>query len=239
MYYDTARLDWKRSYKLLAATVVPRPIAWVVTLAADGTANAAPFSFFNYFSGDPPVVCLGMSDRPSGPPDTFVHVQRSGELVINLVPETLAEAMNVTAIEFPPGVDELAQAGLRTLPSRQVAPPRIVGSPVALECRLHQVLDVMDGHARLLVCRVVAIHIDDAALIDAERCHVDTARLGLIGRLDSPGGYLRTTDRFVMRTPSVQAWAARQPDGVPPPLPPHSPPQSPSPSAATPSGDPR
>lgn len=206
MYYDTAALDWKRSYKLLASTVVPRPIAWVVTVDEHGSTNAAPFSFFNYFSGYPPVVCLGMTDRDSGPPDSFVNLQRSGEFVINLVPEALAEAMNVTAIELPPGCSELEAASLRTLPSRLVKVPRIEASPVALECRLAQVLDVLEGRGRLVVAHVLAIHIDDDAMLDAQKCYVDTARLQLIGRMESPGSYVRTTDRFSMRTPSAAEW---------------------------------
>lgn len=215
MYYEAASLDWRRTYKLLASTIVPRPIAWVVTRDADGTVNAAPFSFFNYFSGFPPVVCLGMTDRPGGPPDSFVNLQRSGEFVINLVPESMAEAMNVTAIEFPPGVNELEQAGLRTLPSRLVRPPRIEGSPVALECRLAQVLDVLDGQGRIVVAHVLALHIADEALIDADKCYVDTARLALVGRMESPGAYTRTNDRFTLRTPSVDEWLAT-PRSTPP-----------------------
>lgn len=206
MFYETSALDWKRTYKLLSATIVPRPIAWVVTEHADGKLNAAPFSFFNYFSGFPPVVCLGMSDRPSGPPDSFVNLQRTGECVINLVPASMAEAMNITSIEFPPDVSEVAAAGLRTLPSRLVQPPRIDGSPVALECRLDQVIDVMNGRARIALAHVLAIHIEDNALLDAEQCYVDTAQLQLIGRMESPGCYVQTSERFQMRSPTVDEW---------------------------------
>lgn len=209
MFYDTFQLDWRQTYKLLASTVVPRPIAWVVTTNEDGSPNAAPFSFFNYFSGFPPAVCIGMTDRPTGPPDTFVNMRRSGDFVINLVPESLAEAMNITAIEFPPGVSEIEQAGLGTLKSTLVRPPRIEGSPVALECRFAQALDVLDGKARIVVAHVIGIHIDDAMLKDASRCYVDTEKLALIGRMESPGCYVRTADRFTMATPSVEQWGAR------------------------------
>lgn len=209
MYYETASLDFRRAYKLLASTVVPRPIAWVVTSNEDGRPNAAPYSFFNYFAGLPPVVCIGMTDLPQGPPDTFVNLRRTGECVINLVPGKLAQAMNVTAIEFPPGVSEIEEAGLRTLPSRIVRPPRIDGSPVALECRLAQELDVLDGKGRIVVAHVLAIHVDDEAVIDADKCYVDTAKLGLVGRMESPGCYVHTGDRFTMRTPTVDEWRAQ------------------------------
>lgn len=216
MFYDTSALDWRRTYKLLSATIVPRPIAWVVTENASGTPNAAPFSFFNYFSGDPPVVCLGMTDRASGPPDSFVNLQRTGECVINLVSEPLAEAMNVTAIEFEPGISEIEAAGLQTVPSRIVRPPRIAASPVALECRLAQTLDVFDGRGRIVLAHVLAMHIDDDALIDPAQCYVDTARLQLVGRMESPGAYVRTTARFHLRTPTVEAWRAQAGDAAGP-----------------------
>lgn len=209
MYVETASLDFRQAYKLLASTVVPRPIAWVVTNNAEGRTNAAPYSFFNYFAGMPPVICIGITDLPSGPPDTFVNLQRRGEFVVNLVPEHLAQAMNITAIEFPPEVSELEEAGLETLPSRIVQVPRIAGSPVALECRVAQVLDVRQGTGRIVVANVLAIHVDDDAVIDAEKCYVDTARLGLIGRLESPGCYVHTGDRFTMRTPSVGEWRSQ------------------------------
>ena len=209
MYYETSALDWRQTYKLLSSTIVPRPIAWIVTTNEDGTPNAAPFSFFNYFSGFPPVVCIGMTDRPTGPPDTFLNLQRTGEFVINLVPEELAEAMNVTAIEFPPGVNEIEAARLRTVQSRIVQPPRIEGCPVALECRLAQVLDVLGDKARIVVAHVLAIHVEDGALIDADRCYVDTSKLKLVGRMESPGCYVHTTDRFTMRTPTMDEWCAQ------------------------------
>lgn len=206
MYFDTSTLDWQRSYKLMSATVVPRPIAWVVTHNADSSTNAAPFSFFNYFAGFPPVVCIGMTDRANGPPDSLVNIRRAGEFVVNLVSEDLAEAMNTTAIEFPPGTSELAMAGLRSQPSRLVGPPRIAGSPVAYECKLVELIRVLGDTGYIVMASVAALHIDDDAVIDAHKCYVDTARLRLVGRMESPGTYLHTADRFAMRTLSVDEW---------------------------------
>ena len=210
MFFDTAVLDWKSGYKLLSATVTPRPIAWVLSRNPDGSTNAAPFSFFNYFSGYPPVVCLGMTLRPQGPCDSLQNIERERGFVINLVSDALAEAMNLTAIEFPHGESEIKASGLRVVPSERVGVPRIAASPVALECRLAQVLDT--GGASLLVSHVVGLHIADEAVLDADRCYVDAEKLQLIGRMESPGAYIRTSDRFSMKTPSLEAWRASKPD---------------------------
>lgn len=205
MYFDISELDPKRSYKLLASTIVPRPIAWVVTCDEHGRSNAAPFSFFNVFSGFPPVICVGIGNRDEGPKDSLANIRNTGEFVINLVSEELAQAMNITAIHFPPGVNELEMARLATLPSTKVRPSRIERSPVALECRLSQILEV-DVTGFIVVANVVAMHIRDDAVTDPQECRIDTARLQLVGRMESPGGYVHTADRFMMRTPSYEEW---------------------------------
>lgn len=205
MYFDISQLDGPRSYKLLTATVVPRPIAWVVSADAQGRTNAAPFSFFNFFSGFPPVICLGLGRRDGGDKDTLANLRARGEFVVNLVSEDLVEAMNTTAVNFPPGVDELAMAGLDRAPCTKVAVPRIAASPVALECRFVQALEV-DTSGHIAIGHVLAMHIRDDAVLDAGRCHVDTAALRLVGRMQSPGGYVRTTDTFRLRQLGYEEW---------------------------------
>lgn len=214
MLFDIHALDQRRSYKLVTATIVPRPIAWVVTKDAEGRCNAAPFSFFNCFGGHPPVVCLGIGQRNRSDKDTLAHIKARGAFVINLVPEALAEAMNETATDFPLGDDELVRVGLATAPSSKIDVPRIADSPVALECSLRQVLAV-DRTGDLVIADVVAVHIADEAVIDAQRCHIDTARLQLIGRMHSPGGYVRTRDTFTMQQLDFAQWRAKQQDGRP------------------------
>jgi len=209
MYFDVSALDAARSYKLLTATVVPRPIAWVVSADAQGRVNAAPFSFFNCFGGHPPVICVGVGNRGGGPKDTLANIAARREFVVNLVPEALADAMNITATDFPAGHDELQITGLATAPSRQVEVPRIADSPVALECRLKQVIAI-DRNANIVVAEVVAVHVADAAVINPERCYIDTAKLMLIGRMQSPGGYTRTRDAFSMRLLEFAEWQATQ-----------------------------
>jgi flavin reductase (DIM6/NTAB) family NADH-FMN oxidoreductase RutF len=205
MYFDFSQIDGGRAYKLLACTIVPRPIAWVVTQDANGKTNAAPFSFFNAFSGAPPIVCLGLGHRNGGPKDTLNNIRHSGEFVVNLVSEDTLDAMNTTAIPFPPHVDEIATAGLTTEASVQVGPPRIAQSPVAFECRMKQIIE-LDGPNVLVIAQVAAAHIRDASVTSRERCYIDTPSLKLVGRMESPGWYLKTSDRFLLRQIPLELW---------------------------------
>ncbi len=136
MLFDMSKMDPINIYKVLVSTVVPRPIAWVTTLEEDGSLNAAPYSFFNAMSGSPPVICFGIGGRkPGDAKDTGNNIRRTGEFVVNLVSDELAEAMNITAIEFEASVDEFQQAKITPAPSLHVKPPRILESPVSMECK--------------------------------------------------------------------------------------------------------
>jgi flavin reductase (DIM6/NTAB) family NADH-FMN oxidoreductase RutF len=208
MLFDCAGLSPENTYKLLVSTVVPRPIAWVTTLDAEGRPNAAPYSFFNAVSGSPPIVAIGIGPKQEGLKDTGENIRRSGQFVVNLVPAAAAAAMNVTAIDFPPGVNELAEAGLTTAASRHVAPPRIAESPVAMECETLSIVEVGPGRA-VVLGRVLAFHIDDACVLDPVRCHIDTPKLDLIGRMGGSGGYVRTTDRIEIPRIKLSAWTER------------------------------
>lgn len=213
MLFDMATLSADNRYKLLTATVVPRPIAWITSLDAEGTLNAAPFSFFNALVGDPPIVGIGIGGRhPGRAPgrwkDSAANIRARGEFVVNLVPYDLREQMNITAVEFDEAVDEAAEAGLQTLPSTKVAPPRIAQSPVSLECERFVMLEVATDRT-IVLGRVVAMHVRDDAVLDAERCHIDTPKLDLIGRMHGRGWYARTTDRFEMPRIAVEAWVRK------------------------------
>src|SRR5581483_6327570 len=207
--FDFAIVPAKDRYKLLVSTVVPRPIAWVVTLDRDGQLNAAPFSFFNAFSSDPPVVGIGVGNHdPGRPKDTRRNIQDMRQFVVNLVSEEMAQAMNITAIGFGPEVDELAEAGLETRPSVHVKPPRIAGSPVAMECELVQIVEL--GEAGLVLGRVVAMHIREDAVLDGGK-RIDTAALRLIGRMHG-NSYTRTSDLIQIDRISPADWGARKAD---------------------------
>jgi flavin reductase (DIM6/NTAB) family NADH-FMN oxidoreductase RutF len=212
MLFDCAALPPENTYKLLVSTVVPRPIAWVTTLDAEGVPNAAPYSFFNAVCGAPPVVCIGIGPKKPGLKDTGENIRRTGEFVVNLVPESAAAAMNITAIDFPPGVNELAEAGLTPVASTRVAPPRIAESPVAMECRLLQLIELGAGRA-VVLGEVLAFQIEESCVLDPARCHIDTPRLGLIGRMHGAGWYARTTDRLEMPRIALEAWERRSAAG--------------------------
>jgi flavin reductase (DIM6/NTAB) family NADH-FMN oxidoreductase RutF len=206
MLFDFTKLSHKDCYKLLVSTVVPRPIAWVVTESESGLLNAAPYSFFNVLSGEPPLVAIGIGGRaPGDQKDTGNNIRHTGEFVVNLVNYASAEAMNITAIDFPPDVSEITEAGLHTLPSVKVKPPRIAESPVAMECERMMTLEISTERA-LVLGRVVAMHIADEAVMDADRCYIDTPKLDLIGRMHGAGWYSRTTDRFEMPRIRPEAW---------------------------------
>jgi flavin reductase (DIM6/NTAB) family NADH-FMN oxidoreductase RutF len=208
MIFEFSSTTSRDIYKLLVSTIQPRPIAWVTTQDVDGTINAAPFSFFNAVSGDPPVVAFGIGGRgPGDVKDTGGNIRRTGEFVVNLVSFELREQMNITAIDFPKEVDELKEAGLTTTPSSKVKPPRITEAPVALECERLVIVDVGIDRA-VVLGKVVAIYVRDDCVLDAQRCYIDTPKLDLIGRMHGGGWYSRVTDRFDLPRISVEEWAA-------------------------------
>jgi flavin reductase (DIM6/NTAB) family NADH-FMN oxidoreductase RutF len=188
-----------RAYAVLASLIMPRPIAWVTTLSEDGGVNAAPFSFFNVLGAEPPIVGFCPGDREDGTPkDTARNIRANHEFVVNLVDESVAEAMNQTAASVPYGVDELAHAGLTTRPSLSVRVPRIAEAPASLECAEWGTLQI--GGNRLIIGLVKRVHIRDE-LFDAEKLRVRGELLKTVGRMASPHWYCHTSDRFEMIRP--------------------------------------
>lgn len=189
-----------RAYAVLSALVVPRPIAWVTTINTDGVVNAAPFSFFNVLGSEPPIVGFCPGDRADGTPkDTALNVRLTHEFVVNLVDESVAEAMNKTAASLPRGANELEAAGLHALPSSVVRPPRIAEAPASLECKEWGTLQIGDN--RLIIGLVKRIHLRDD-LFDPETLRVRSENFHVIGRMASPHWYSRTRDRFEMIRPA-------------------------------------
>lgn len=213
MEFDFGKLKRTDRSKLIISTIVPRPIGLVTTVSHDGILNAAPFSFFNGMSSEPPMVVLGLETYPHAPKkDTGDNIAANGEFVVNLVSESLAEQMNVTAITFPADVDEYAEAELTPLASTSVAPPRIAQSPVAFECRCSHTLDV-GAENQIIVGEILTMHIDDQ-YIDVDNLYVDTPALKLIGRMHGGGWYARTTDLFEMKRIPVETWDAQKAKGA-------------------------
>jgi flavin reductase (DIM6/NTAB) family NADH-FMN oxidoreductase RutF len=209
MLFDFAAIPARERYKLLVSTIVPRPIAWIVSQDLHGQLNAAPFSFFNAFAGDPPVVGIGVgSHDPGRPKDTRRNIRETGQFVVNLVSEQAAEVMNITAIEFERGISEPHEAELTTIPSVHVKPPRIAESPVSMECELMQIID-LGPEQSLVLGRVLAMHVRDDAVIDPAKNHIDTPKLKLIGRMHGAGWYARTTDLLKMDRIPRENWKLR------------------------------
>jgi flavin reductase (DIM6/NTAB) family NADH-FMN oxidoreductase RutF len=195
-HFDLGAMSKTDGYKLLASVIMPRPIAWVVSRDAEGLLNAAPFSFFNILSADPPLVAIGFSgasDRDAK--DTLANIKAHGEFVVNLVPEELAQAMNITATNAPRGTDETKLAGLELVKCEVVDVPRIVGSPVGLECKLFQEI-ATGGTGTIVLGRIVYVHVRESAFKNREKLYVDPAQLRLIGRMHGAGGYCTTRDTF-------------------------------------------
>ncbi len=211
MHFDLSALDGRSSYKLMTSTIVPRPIAWVVSVDADDRVNAAPFSFFGLMSGDPPLLCFGVGAREGRAKDTSTNILRRREFVVNLVSAELLASMNVTAIDFPPEVDELAAAGLATVPSLHVAPPRIAASPVAFECEATGVIPIA-AERWLILGRPLCMHVRDDAVIDRTACYIDTAKLDLVGRMrgGAGGGYATTRDLLALPQLTESQWRQQQ-----------------------------
>ncbi len=162
------------SYKILIGSVVPRPIAFVSTISTGGAYNLAPFSFFNAICGEPPVVCFASGNRLP-PKDTLANVKATGEFVVNIVSEEIAEQMNACSGDYPAGVDEFAVSGLTPVASDLVRPPRVRESHVNMECRLMQIVEVSNRlrGASLVIGEVIRFHIDDSIVdnfrIDPEK----------------------------------------------------------------------
>jgi len=191
--------------RIILGSVVPRPIAWVSTIGVSGQPNLAPFSFFNAVCYNPPTLlfCPGVRATDVGSKDTYHNIRATHEFVINIVTEGLAEAMNVTATELPPEINEFELAGLTEAPSAKVRPPRVAQSPINFECTLNQIVDIGDGSPGsgwVVIGNVVHIHVADEVMLPDYK--IDIRTLKPIGRL-AGFNYTRVNDIFeIKRLPS-------------------------------------
>lgn len=208
MEIDFLGLPPRDRYKLLVGFVIPRPIAFVSTRGTDGVDNAAPFSFFNVFGEDPATVVLGIQARPDGTlKDTARNIRETGEFVINMVDEAIAEKMNICATDFPPGQSELGYAGLTLEPSHMVKPGRLAEAPAALECRHVQTIEFKPTRA-LIIGEVVWIRARDD-VIDSENLRIRDKGYKPVGRLYADL-YSRQSERFELLRKSVVEFEAEK-----------------------------
>lgn len=190
-------------YKILIGTVLPRPIGWISSLSPAGQPNLAPYSFFNAVCPKPPTVlfCPNVRGSDGAQKDTLRNVRATGEFVVNIVSEPLAHAMNLTSVELPTDQDEFSFAGLSTLPSVVVKPPRVADCLIHFECRVMQIIDISDqpGGGSVVLGEVLHMHIDDRVLIGTDK--IDLHALQPVGRL-AGAAYTRVTDIFELTRPT-------------------------------------
>jgi flavin reductase (DIM6/NTAB) family NADH-FMN oxidoreductase RutF len=185
---------------------VPRPIALVTTVDLQGRVNAAPFSFFNCLSADPPILALGVENHPDMRfKDTGLNIRLTEVFTVNIVSHAIAQAMHVCGVSFPPERDELKAAGLTAMPGKTVASPWIKEAPAAFECRRHITLEL--GKSRQIIMGEILFAHYHSDVLDADRLHIDPAKLDAIARL---GGNTCSTirDRFEMVTPTLADFQA-------------------------------
>jgi flavin reductase (DIM6/NTAB) family NADH-FMN oxidoreductase RutF len=199
MIIDPARISRKELYPWIIRCIGPRPIAWVSTVSREGVHNLAPFSFFTAISSVPPTLCFvpGRRDDTGGKKDTLLNIEATGDFVVNVVTEELAQAMNDTATDFPYGISEFERAGLTPAPAERVKAPRLKESPVHFECERYDIIHIGAdgvGGGSLVIGRIVLLHVDDAVIRDGRVDYDLYHPIGRLGGMD----YARTRDRFSM-----------------------------------------
>ena len=202
MKIDPATLDRKSAHDVMVGVALPRPIAFISTAGENGIYNLAPDSFFIPLSAKPAIVGVGIGRKRDGSKkDTLVNIEFSKDFVINVVTESLAEAMNQTSGEYPPEVDEFQVAKLTPEKADLVKAPMVAESPVRMECRLLQILEYGEFSSiqNFVIGEVIRVHVKDEFWADGE---IQSSRLKTIGRM---GGdfYCRTTNIFEMKRPVI------------------------------------
>lgn len=200
MRLDPETLPPNGAYKFLTSAIVPRPIAFVSTQSIEGVRNLAPFSYFNVMCDAPPILTVAANLRRGEPKDTLRNVVETGEFVVNLVDEPMLERMVYASGDWAPEVDEFALTGFTPEPSERVRPPRVAESPVAIECRLEQIVSI--GNGNLILGRMVLAHVRDELIANGI---VDPGKMRPLARLGGDGyttlGTIRRQPRPVVPPP--------------------------------------
>ena len=182
---DPNEIATKDLHQFMLAAVAPRPIAFASTIGLDGVSNLAPYSFFNAFSSNPPIVIFSSNRRVANntTKDTLKNVQDTGEVVINVVSHSIVRQMAIASVEYGSEVDEFVKAGFTPLASELIRPFRVAESPVQMECKVEQIIPLGEGGGagNLIVCRIVLLHIAETVLNDKGR--IDPHKIDLMGRM--------------------------------------------------------
>ena len=200
--FSSQQRDHRELYKYIIGCIVPRPIAWVSTLGADGAANLAPFSFFNGCTWNPPTLAFSCTDREEDMKDTARNISEHPEFIVHIVSEGLSDAMNITCGDYGADIDEFDEARLTAVPGSEVNVPRVAEALAAFECRVSHHLRLGDKppHCSHILGEIVHIHLDDSILDESRRNPIKAEVLQAVGRM---GGieYARTSDRFEIPRP--------------------------------------
>ena len=182
---DPSKIPTKDLHQYILGAVSPRPIAFASTISTEGVPNLAPYSFFNAFSSNPPILIFSSNRRVSNntTKDTLKNVEDTGEVVINVVPHAIVRQMALASIEYGPEVNEFVKSGLTPLPSECVRPFRVAESPVQMECTVERILPLGEGGGagNLIICRIVRMHISESVL--NEKGRIDPHKIDLMGRM--------------------------------------------------------
>ena len=197
MKVDPATIFGKERHDFYSSVFTPRPIAFVSTINAEGRYNAAPFSAFGRMTQDPPILFFGSGRRGGKKKDTVNNIEAVGDFVVNMVDESIAEAMNQAGHNYPPEIDEIAEVGLTALISDKVKSPRIAESPISMECKLVQIVEFGNKPNRntIILGEILLVHVKDEILTDGK---IDPWKAKIIARLGDDNIYCRTTDVFKM-----------------------------------------
>jgi flavin reductase (DIM6/NTAB) family NADH-FMN oxidoreductase RutF len=209
--FDIDKIPGNDTYKLLIGLVAPRPIALITSMDEQGRLNAAPFSAYNYLCLDPPIVGIGVTNRPTDrfvPKDTARNIRRMGEFVVNVVTEDIADRMNICATDFPAEMSEVEIAGFTTALSQKIKVPRLAEAHAALECREYTSMEI--GRSRIILGRVVNVYVEDR-YVDPAGPYIRADELHSIGRMNGLGNYVRTRDAFItIPRISYEEWKKKQ-----------------------------
>ncbi len=201
MHLDLTTLHPRDAYQWLTHTILPRPIAWVSTISADGRTNLAPFSFFQGITGSPPsLLFVPVNSREGVKKDTILNIEQVPEFVVNCVSNAMAEAMNATSASLPYGESEFEKFNVQSAPSVGIRPPRVAKAAASFECTLHKIVEVGSGPlaGNIVIGLIKHVHADDDVM--GANGFPDVAKLDLIARLGGDG-YARTRERFDLKRP--------------------------------------
>ena len=182
MDLNYAEIDPAERYKLMAQSVVPRPIAWIVTENEGGGFNVAPFSYFTPLSSNPPVLIVSVGHRPDGTPkDTLANLRRGGRCTLCLAAPEQVEPMHFSSKPLPAGESEAERFGITLTEGRKGFPPRIEGAPTAFYCRLHSEVPLEGSKTIPLILEIEGQYLDESCIVDAERLYLDCDLLARVG----------------------------------------------------------